>query len=160
VAPEKGNVTMTDTSENRQSILEMLAAGKISVEDAADMIRQLEPATAGAEAPPKPEAAAPPKPEAPPAPVMKPVEPGKAGSQNGPRWLHIHVNDLSTGQRRVTVNVPLRMLQLGLRVGGRFAPELSGMDWQELSGLISSEKGMLVEVQDEEDGEHVQIFVD
>jgi hypothetical protein len=151
---------MTDTSENRQSILEMLAAGKISVEDAADMIRQLEPATAGAEAPPKPEAAAPPKPEAPPAPVMKPVEPGKAGSQNGPRWLHIHVNDLSTGQRRVTVNVPLRMLQLGLRVGGRFAPELSDLDWQELSGLISSEKGMLVEVQDEEDGEHVQIFVD
>jgi hypothetical protein len=151
---------MSETSEQRQSILQMLAAGKVSVEDAAAMIRALD-AQPGAEADAGPvakEADAQAWAETVAGPTLEEASP--EAKEGGPRWLHVHVSDLRSGQRKVTVNVPLRMLQFGMRVGSRFAPEMEGLNWKELAGMISSEKGMLVEVKDEEDGEHVQVFVD
>ena len=77
-----------------------------------------------------------------------------------PSWLRVRVSDMKTGKNKVTVNVPMRLVRFGLSVGSRFAPELEGLDWNEIDSYLSVEKGMLVDVQDEEDGEHVQIFVD
>lgn len=147
---------MSESGENRQSILQLLAAGKVSVEDAAAMIRALD-AQPVAE-PVANEADAQAWAESVEAPAFD--EAASSAKEGGPRWLHVHVSDLRSGQRKVTVNVPLRMLQFGMRVGSRFAPEMEGLNWKELAGMISSEKGMLVEVKDEEDGELVQVFVD
>jgi hypothetical protein len=72
----------------------------------------------------------------------------------------VQVNDLATGKCKVKVNVPLRMVKFGLSIGKRFAPELEGMDWDDLSRVMTEDAGLLVDVQDEEDGEHVQIYVD
>jgi hypothetical protein len=52
------------------------------------------------------------------------------------------------------------MVKFGLNVGRRFAPELDGIDWDDLSQVMTEEEGVLVDVQDAEDGEHVQIYVD
>ncbi|MCI0398854.1 MAG: hypothetical protein L0322_28530, partial [Chloroflexi bacterium] len=104
--------------------------------------------------PPPPEAA----PEPPKAPAVAAAMSGD--SQEGrPAWLHIRVSDLATGKNKVTVNVPLRLVKFGMRLGQRFTPEAAGLDWNELSTL-ATEKGVLVDVQDEEDGEQVQIYVD
>ncbi len=79
---------------------------------------------------------------------------------SGPSWLHVRVNDLRTGKSRVSVNVPMRLVRYGLAIGRRYAPELDELDWEQISGLLGAEKGMLIEVEDQEDGEHVQIYID
>jgi hypothetical protein len=67
---------------------------------------------------------------------------------------------MKTGKSKVKVNIPIRFVKYGLSIGKRFAPEMAGLDVDELSSYMSNEKGLLVDVQDEEDGERVLIFVD
>jgi len=140
---------------NRSEILELLAAGKISAAEAADLLSQArqEPA-APAEAVAVPIASA---------PAAEPTGGTKAetvGSKE-PTWFHVRVRNLETGQDKVTVNIPLRMFKFGMRIGRRFSPELAELDWDEIHDMVANmESGVLVEVQDEEDKEQVQIYVD
>jgi DNA-binding transcriptional ArsR family regulator len=141
---------MSLSSEERKEILELLANGKITADEAAKLLSQAPPAVSEAPAPPAPLAP----------PVFEKAADPPVTEGDKPSWLHVRVTDLATGQGKVTVNIPLRLLKFGLSVGSRFAPELEGMDWRELSSMMTEEKGVLVDVQDEEDGEHVQIYVD
>ena len=77
-----------------------------------------------------------------------------------PRWFHIRVNDLKSGKNRVAVNIPLRLINMGLKIGQRFAPELNDFDWQEIDSQLSQESSVLIDVTDESGGEHVLIYVD
>lgn len=150
------------TPEERRQILEMVATGKISADDATNLLQSETPAAAA------PARAAEPgeqlipveEDEVRPANVSAPA--GKATPEAGRgRWLHVHVNDLKSGSRRVSVNLPLRLVQAGLAFGGQFSPELRRFDWEEFNAaLLDEQGGMIVEVKDEEDGEHVQIFID
>jgi len=155
---------MMATAEERQKILEMVAAGKITAQEAAALLNpageaDAQPerevaATAGAET-----AAAAGEAAAPDAPVA--VEKEKAPAGSGPSWLRIQVNDSASGRSKVSVNIPLRLMKAGLQIGSSFAPELRNVDWDRLStSLAEGDGGLLVEVQDEEDGEHVRIFVE
>lgn len=45
-------------------------------------------------------------------------------------------------------------------MGRHFAPELSDIDFDLLSSQIESESGLFLDIFDEQDGEHVQIYVD
>lgn len=139
---------MSLSSEKRTEILQLLAAGKITADEAAELLNSA------------PEASTPPP--APQTPEHARSEAALKAQSNGgaPKWLHIHVSDLSSGKSKVKVNVPLRMVKFGLNMGKRFAPEIDGVDWDDLSRVMTEEEGVLVDVQDEEDGEHVRIFVD
>ena len=74
----------------------------------------------------------------------------------------MRVTDTRTGRRKVDVNIPLSLVSVGLRLGARFAPEVGDVDIPELLREIEQEGrlGKVVDVQDEEDGEHVEIFVE
>jgi hypothetical protein len=50
----------------------------------------------------------------------------------------------------------------GLRIGAHYAPEMAGYDLQELTRILSEEgvDGKIVDVIDDEDGEHVEIYVE
>jgi hypothetical protein len=149
------------TPDERREILERVASGKISAEQAATMLQDDTPA--GSTEKPVAEQVIPVEEESS-EPVTKTsvaaAEKPPASPDRG-RWLHIHVNDLKTGGRRVSVNIPLGLLRAGLNLGGRVAPELHRFDWSEISSaLLDEQGGMIVEVKDEVDGEHVQIFVD
>jgi len=77
------------------------------------------------------------------------------------RWFRVLVTDTSSDKVRVSVRLPLSLVKWGMKVGGQFSPEVKGIDFDELSEIINSETdGKLVEVIDEEDGEHVQIFIE
>jgi hypothetical protein len=154
---------MSITAEERQETLQMLADGKLSVDEAAALL-------AGSKQPEsvEPQPGKEPVVEQEPGPVddFVKVEPDAGldyepqGGRSGPGWLHVRVSDTKTGKSKVTVNVPMRLVRFGLAIGRRYAPELEELDWDEISGFLNSEKGMLVEVEDQEDGEHVQIYVD
>lgn len=134
----------------RQEILELLAKGKISADEAAELLSSVQGKVT--ESPPTPEAA--------PAPKAAP-EPDLKTSGKKPGWFKVRVRNLETGKNKVTVNIPLGMVDFGLKLGRHFAPELEGLDYQKLAGMMGNmESGMLVEVEDEEDNEHVQIFVE
>lgn len=144
-------------STSRKEILELLAKGKISAVEAAELLSEM---SADKVTDPVAEKVTPPSPPDPikavANPVIKPV-----GNGAKPAWLHVRVKDLQSGRNKVTVNVPLGMVKFGLKIGGRFSPELNGLDWDEIQGLMNEvESGMLVDVQDEEGGEHVQVFID
>ena len=65
------------------------------------------------------------------------------------------------GVGKVTVNIPVRLMKAGLGLGRRLTPTAGGIDWDELQAMLTDgREGMLIEVQDEESGEHVQIYVD
>jgi hypothetical protein len=86
--------------------------------------------------------------------------PPQAVSTRG-RWLRIRVTNLHTQAPKVNVNLPLGLVSAGLRFGQRYAPELHGIDVESLLDEIQrGANGKLVEVEDQDDNERVEIFVD
>jgi hypothetical protein len=61
----------------------------------------------------------------------------------------------------VNVNIPMGLVNVGLKMGAKFAPEVEGMDVQQIADAINSGMtGKIIDVTDEEDGEHVEIYVE
>jgi hypothetical protein len=86
------------------------------------------------------------------------AEPARAGRA---RWFRVRVTDLETGRTKVNVNLPLSLIKVGMRMGAHFAPEVEDLDWDDLVAAIQEgAAGKLVEVEDMEDGEKVEVYVD
>ena len=66
---------------------------------------------------------------------------------------------MATGKTKVNVNLPLGLVDAGMNIATQFVPE---MGITELSEAIkeSTMTGKIVDVIDEEDGEHVEIFIE
>ena len=83
------------------------------------------------------------------------------GNNKQPRWLRIQVVNSETGKNKVTLNVPFAMVKFGLGIAQVFSPEMKGVDLNEISELFANvDAGLLVDVQDEDCNEHVKIFFD
>ncbi len=120
---------------NRTDILNQLASGQISAAEAAQRLG----------------------PSAPPRPATPQPHPGL----NPNRWLQVRVTNLETGRPKVNVNLPLTWVELGLKIGAKYQPEIAGLDFNDLVAQIQAgANGKLVEVEDLDDGERVEIFVD
>lgn len=148
------------SSVNRREILDLLAAGKISAAEAAELlsnaVHDAPPVEKMTEQPLKVALDAEPEEAA----MLKEAAP-PANEGRGLRWFHVRVRNLETGKNKVTVNIPLPLVKIGLKIGRQFTPELEDLSWDNLSGLIrETEQGILVDVQDEESNEHVQVFID
>jgi len=120
------------TTEERMQILKMIEAGQITAEEGAKLLEALRK---GERKPP---------------------------SGTGPaRWFRVRVTDLVTGRTRVNVNIPMALVNMGLKVGARFAPEIEGINLEEITEAIKSgAMGKIIDVEDEEDGERVEIFIE
>jgi len=78
-----------------------------------------------------------------------------------PRWLRVRVMDRTTGKTKVNVNIPVGLVDVGLKMGARFAPDMAGMDLQAIQAAVKSGyQGRIVEIDDEKDNERVEIFVE
>ncbi len=137
------------TNEERMKILKMVAEGKITAEEADQLLEALEEServSSGG------------RPGVPPVPPA-PEPPLSSGRK--PRWLHVRVTDTNTGRARVNVRLPLSMVKMGLKLGARYSPEIEGLDVEELiRAAENGEGGLFVDVTDEEDGEHVEVFLE
>ncbi|MCD4687066.1 MAG: DUF2089 domain-containing protein [Anaerolineae bacterium] len=129
----------------RKEVLEMLARGEISTDEAAALLSGAATASNG-------------DPPASPKPVLKAPLKGKSGR----RWLHIQVSDLASGKARVRVNVPLGLVHFGLKVGARFTDEVDAEMMHDILEALQDGDltGTLVEVEDLDDNERVHIYVD
>jgi hypothetical protein len=50
---------------------------------------------------------------------------------------------------------------VAIKMGAKFAPEIEGAQYEEIMEAIrSGQQGKIMDIVDEEDGEHVEIFVE
>jgi hypothetical protein len=135
--------------EERMKILTMVQEGKITPEDAAQLLEAI-----GSGAPVGTPARRAPVPPEPPEPFI-------GGPGRKPRWLRVRVTDTDSGRPRVNVRLPISMVSVGLKMGSKFAPQIDGLDSDSLMQIIESgELGQIVDVYDEDDGEHVEVFLE
>jgi hypothetical protein len=129
-------------NEDRIRILRMIEEGKITAEEGVQLIAAL---TRSRQAEQKPAAA----------------QSTKNKPSGNARWLRVRVSNGRTGRQQVNVNLPLFLVDIGLKIGARYAPELEGIDFKEISQLIrEGAQGKIIDVTDDADGDHVEIFVD
>ena len=75
------------------------------------------------------------------------------------KWFRVRVTDLRTGRRKAAINIPLGLVDVGLRLGARFGA--SNIDMNEVvSAVKSGAIGKIVDVEDDGQQEKVEIFID
>lgn len=138
-------------SPERLKILKMVQEGKITAEEAIQLIEALDESAAVRQAAAKPTVED---------PLFEPVTPVPV-SKSAARWLRVRVTDTNTGRVRVNVRLPINVVSAGLKMGAKFSPEVQGLDVDQLMAFVrSGETGQIVDVFDDEDGEHVEVFVE
>lgn len=123
------------TTEERLQILKMIEEGKISAAEGADLLRALEQDSG------------------------RPSEPLKGAS--APRWFRVRVTDTNTGRNKVNVNIPMGLVNVGIKMGAKFAPDVEGFNFNELIQAVrSGQQGKVVDLFNTEEGERIEIFVE
>jgi hypothetical protein len=83
------------------------------------------------------------------------------GMPGGAKWLRIRVTDTRSGRSKASVQIPLALVDAGLKIGAHFAPEVEGVDMSNvMEALRAGMTGKIIDVTDDEDGEHVEIYVE
>jgi hypothetical protein len=90
-----------------------------------------------------------------------PTPPRPPGMPGAPRWLRIRVTDVRSGRSKASVQIPLALVDAGIKIGAHFAPEVEGVNMSNVMEAVrSGMTGKIIDVTDEEDGEHVEIYVE
>jgi hypothetical protein len=81
---------------------------------------------------------------------------------NNPKWFRVRVTDIATGKKKTNVKIPAGMANFGMKMAAKYAPEsIEGLDLDLImEAAKNGGEGMLVEVEDEEKGERVEVFLD
>ncbi len=126
------------TSQERMRILQMIQEGTITAEDGIRLMDSIEKSEKGEDK----------------------EEPVVEKNQTA-RFFRIRVTDTNTGKTRVNVRLPISVVNSGLKMGARFAPEVNGLNSADLMQYIREGTiGKIVDVFDDEDGEHVEVFLE
>src|SRR5512136_1515680 len=121
------------TTEERMKILKMIEEGKVSAEEGAKLLSALSSGS-------------------------RPL--GNLAA-SGARWLRVRVTDVASGRSKATVQIPISLMEAGMKIGAHFAPEIDGVNMDQLmDALRLGTTGKIIDVVDDEDGEHVEIFVE
>lgn len=124
------------TTEERLQILKMIEQGKITAAEGAELLRALEQSD-----------------------KSQKNEPLKGSSPA--RWFRVRVTDTSTGRHKVNVNIPMGLVNVGIKMGAKFVPNIEDERYQDIMAAIrSGRQGKIIDVSDEEGGERVEIFVE
>lgn len=122
------------SSEERMRILQMIQDGKISPEEGANLLQALGRGSKSA----------PPPPTAP-----------------DPRLLRVRITDLKSNKTKVNVNIPMGLVNVGVKLGARFMPQNADVNYDEIMAAIKSgASGKVVDVEDVESGERVEVWVE
>lgn len=123
------------SAEERMKILKMIEEGKLSAEEGTRLLAALN--------------------------AKRPLPMRGPGMPGGAKWLRIRVTDTRTGRSKASVQIPLALVDAGLKIGAHFAPEVEGVDMSNvMEALRAGVTGKIIDVTDEEDGEHVEIYVE
>ncbi len=121
------------TSEERMRILKMIEDGKITAEEGARLLAAL----------------------------SEKGETRRRTLGGTARWLRIRVTDTKSGKPKASIQLPLSLVDAGLKIGAHFAPEVAGLDMEAIMEALRNDvSGKIIDVVDEEDGERVEISIE
>ncbi len=123
------------SSEERIKILQMIQDGKISAEDGAKLLEALNKGAQGTSFSRRP-----------------------LGTPSDSRFLRIRVTDMDSGKSKVSVNLPLSLVDAGMSIASNFAPGIANADV--MDAIRTGMTGKVIDVLDEEDREHVEIYIE
>ncbi len=130
------------SSEERLKVLKMVQEGKITAKVATELLKALDSTNRKTEADER-------------------LSSAFSGGKSGGRFFRVRVTDTDTGRTRVNIRLPIGMVNAGIRMGMRFSPEVEGLDATRMAeALASGETGQIMDVYDDEDGEHVEVFIE
>jgi hypothetical protein len=119
------------SSEERLHILRMIESGQVTAEEGARLIEAIGPP-----------------------PQQRPM------ISQPPRSVRVRVTDLSTRRNKINVTIPVGLINVGLKLGARFAPQDSTAVEDILRAIERGATGRVFEMQDLEEGEQIEIFVE
>lgn len=126
-------------NEEKMMILKMLQEGKISAEEAAKLLESLE--SGGKKKDEK----------------KQTDEPRKGEG----KFFRVSITDTVTGRSRANIRMPLSVMGIGMKFGAHFAPQIDGVESDQLMEAIrNGQVGKIIDVFDDDDGEHVEIFIE
>jgi SHOCT-like protein len=126
------------TSEERMKILKSIQEGKVSPEQGAKLLSAMTGARHG----------------------LASAQASARGAGTG-RWLRIKVTDTATGRSKASVQIPLGLIDAGMKIGARFAPDVEGADMSRVMEAVRAGTiGKIIDVTNEEDREQVEIYVE
>lgn len=126
---------MMASSEERLKILQMIQDGKITADDGAKLLAAL---SKGGK--------------------RNPRTTSRTGNA---RYMRVRVTDTFSGKTKVSVNLPLGLVDAGLNIAANFMPDMGDSSAEEITNAIREGlTGKIVDVFDEEDGEHIEIFIE
>jgi hypothetical protein len=119
------------TSEERLRILRMIADKQITAAEGARLLEAL----------------------------RAPEEPHAEGQRA--RWLRIRVTERASGRQKMNVTVPVGLVDVGVKMGARFAPDMAGLDMDAIQAAIRSGiQGRILVAESDRDDERVELFVE
>jgi hypothetical protein len=151
----------TSLQEESMKVLQMIEQGQITAEEGIRLLTAAQTSAPVVTSPVPPEPVET-EPVIVPAPVLETAPPHQSAvAVPSKGWFRVRVTDMATNRAKVTVNLPLSLMNAGLKIGAHFAPELKDMNLAEVfTELRATQPGKIIDVLDEEDGEHVEIFVE
>jgi SHOCT-like protein len=122
-------------SEERLRILKMIESGQVSAEQGSQLIEAL----------------------------VQRQERERPRGPAQPRTLRVRVTDLNTRRQKINVTIPVSLVGIGLKLGARLARRMAieGANADQIIRAIEDgSTGRIFEVQDLDEGERVEIFVE
>lgn len=122
------------TTDERMKILNMINEGKITAEEGARLLSALN----------------------------KQKKHQSTLREGDPRWLRVRVVNLHTGKEEVRVNLPISLVNVGLKMGARFIPDAEQDSVMEdlAQALSQGMTGKIVDVIDDNEGQRVEVFLE
>jgi hypothetical protein len=120
-------------SEERMRILKLIESGQVKAEEGAQLLEALGDGQ----------------------------ERDRSRARARPKLLRVRVTDLNSHRQKVNVTIPVSLISIGLKLGARLAPLVataSGADI--LEAIEQGTTGRIFEVQDFEESERIEIFVE
>jgi len=122
---------MASSTDERNRVLYMVESGKVTAAQAAQLLDTLD------------------------------LERSRSREQSRNRTARVRVTNLATNRQKVNVTIPVSLIQVGLRLGTRLVPQVSGSALEDLLRAIEGgATGRLLDLQDLEEGERVEIFAE
>lgn len=119
------------TREEQRKILEMVQVGRITADEAARLLD-----------------------------ALRDQAQSMQRRKRTPRWVRIRVTDVDAKRVRVNLTLPVGLVRAGLRAGGSIAG-MEGLNTAELEEMLNrGEVGHILDIQDANDGERVEIFIE
>ncbi len=128
------------TSNERLKILKLVQDGKISAEEGIELLDLVTEKNPGGKQ----------------ATTSTDTKP-----RSNAQWFRVVVTDTDSGKTRVNVRLPVSLVNAGMKMGARFSPHVDGLDRNQLLDFLNSgTTGKVVDVIDDEDGEHVEVYIE